>query len=185
MSYMEGEDNGSSPKQRLGNLEEAMQRMEGLLHNLIIAQQQPCPAPALSPAVGPGVSTGQQASSRPLIRPNPPFTFDGDRTQGKMFLHSVKQYWRLLPEAFHVNGVVSEEQMVRFALSYMSKDSAASWSEWMSERLVFPFLNWSSFVAEFKLDIASVVNTVRIGNVVGEVMLLVIVGSTARCADGL
>ncbi|CAK5268939.1 unnamed protein product [Mycena citricolor] len=151
MSYMEGEDNGSSPKQRLGNLEEAMQQMEGLLHNLIIEQQQPSPAPAPSPAVGPGVSTGQQASSRPLICPNPPFAFDGDRTQGKTFLHSVKQYWRLLPEAFHVNGVVSEERVVRFALSYMSKDSAASWSERMSERLVFPFPTWSSFVAKFKL----------------------------------
>ncbi|CAK5282154.1 unnamed protein product [Mycena citricolor] len=128
-----------------------MQRIEGLLNNFIIEHQQPAPVPAPSPAVGPGVFTGQQASSRPLIRPNPPFAFDGDRTQGKTFLHSVKQYWRLLPEAFHVNGVVSEERVVRFALSYMSKDSAASWSERMSERLVFPFPTWSSFVAEFKL----------------------------------
>ncbi|CAK5282139.1 unnamed protein product [Mycena citricolor] len=151
MSYMEEEDHGSSPEQRLGNLEEAMQRIEGLLNNFIIEHQQPAPVPAPSPAVGPGVFTGQQASSRPLIRPNPPFAFDGDRTQGKTFLHSVKQYWRLLPEAFHVNGVVSEERVVRFALSYMSKDSAASWSERMSERLVFPFPTWSSFVAEFKL----------------------------------
>ncbi|CAK5265533.1 unnamed protein product [Mycena citricolor] len=153
MSQMEEEDDPSHPQQRLANLEEAMQRMEGLLHNLIITQQQPvpAPAPAPSPAVGPGVSIGQQASTRPLIRPNPPFAFDGDRTQGKTFLHSVKQYWRLLPEAFHVNGVVSEERVVRFALSYMSKDSAASWSERMSERLVFPFPTWSSFVAEFKL----------------------------------
>ncbi|CAK5267030.1 unnamed protein product [Mycena citricolor] len=153
MSYMEGEDNGSSPKQRLGNLEEDMQRMEGLLHNLIIAQQQPSPAPAPAPslAVGPGVSLGQQASSRPLIRPNPPFAFNRDHTQGKTFLHSVKQYWHLLPEAFHVNSVVSEERVVCFALSYMSKDLAASWSERMSEHLVFPFPTWSSFVAEFKL----------------------------------
>ncbi|CAK5263363.1 unnamed protein product [Mycena citricolor] len=153
MSQMEEEDDPSHPQQRLANLEEAMQRMEGLLHNLIITQQQPppAPAPAPSPAVGPAVSIGQQASTRPLIRPNPPFAFDGDRTQGKTFLHSVKQYWRLLPEAFHVNGVVSEERVVRFALSYMSKDSAASWSERMSERLVFPFPTWSSFVAEFKL----------------------------------
>ncbi|CAK5279004.1 unnamed protein product [Mycena citricolor] len=114
MSYMEEEDHGSSPEQRLGNLEEAMQRIEGLLNNFIIEQQQPAPVPAPSPAVGPGVFTGQQASSRPLIRPNPPFAFDGDRTQGKTFLHSVKQYWRLLPEAFHVNGVVSEERVFKF-----------------------------------------------------------------------
>ncbi|CAK5282124.1 unnamed protein product [Mycena citricolor] len=139
MSYMEEEDHGSSPEQRLGNLEEAMQRIEGLLNNFIIEHQQPAPVPAPSPAL------------ETLIRPNPPFAFDGDRTQGKTFLHSVKQYWRLLPEAFHVNGVVSEERVVRFALSYMSKDSAASWSERMSERLVFPFPTWSSFVAEFKL----------------------------------
>ncbi|CAK5284711.1 unnamed protein product [Mycena citricolor] len=153
MSYMEDEAHTPTPEQRLGNLEESMQRIEGLLDSLLRSQVQPppAPAPAPPPAAGPGVFNGQAANSRPLIRPNPPFAFDGDRTQGKTFLHSVKQYWRLLPEAFHVNGVVSEERVVRFALSYMSKDSAASWSERMSERLVFPFLTWSSFVAEFKL----------------------------------
>ncbi|CAK5275139.1 unnamed protein product [Mycena citricolor] len=78
-------------------------------------------------------------------------TDEGDRTLGKSFLHSVKQYWRLLPEAFFVNGVVAEEKVVRFALSYMSKDSAASWSERMSERTPFPFPTWALFVTEFKL----------------------------------
>ncbi|CAK5271114.1 unnamed protein product [Mycena citricolor] len=153
MSYMEEEDSGPSPEHRPVNLEEAMQRMEGLLTNFLVSQQQPppAPAPAPPPAAGPGVQAGQQANPRPLIRPNPPFTFDGDRTQGKTFLPAVKQYWRLLPEAFHENGVVSEERVVRFALSYMSKDSAAAWSEHMSERSLFPFPTWNSFVAKFKL----------------------------------
>ncbi|CAK5263880.1 unnamed protein product [Mycena citricolor] len=132
MSYMEDKAHTPTPKQRLGTT-------------------SPSAAPAPPLAAGPGVFTGQAANSRPLIRPNPPFAFDGDRTQGKTFLYSIKQYWRLLPEAFHVNGVVSEERVVRFALSYMSKDSAASWSERMSDRLVFPFPTWSSFVAKFKL----------------------------------
>ncbi|CAK5282257.1 unnamed protein product [Mycena citricolor] len=137
MSHMEEEEDPSHPQQRLANLEEAMQRMEGLLHNLIIAQQQPsAPAPAPSPAAGPGVSAGQQANPDPLFVPTP---------------HLLKQYWRLLPEAFHVNRVVSEEWVLRFTLSYMSKDSAASWSERMSEHPLFPFPTWSSFVMEFKL----------------------------------
>ncbi|CAK5264811.1 unnamed protein product [Mycena citricolor] len=66
-------------------------------------------------------------------------------------LSSAKQYWRLLPKVFFVNGVVAEEKVVRFALSYMSKDSAASWSERMSERTPFPFPTWALFVTEFKL----------------------------------
>ncbi|CAK5263572.1 unnamed protein product [Mycena citricolor] len=153
MSYMEEEDNGPSPEQRLGNLEEAMQRMEGLLNNFLVSQQQPLPtpAPAPPPAAGPGVQAGQQANPRPLICSNPPFAFDGDRTQGRTFLHAVKQYWQLLPKAFHENRVVSEERVVRFALSYMSKDLAAAWSERMSERSLFPFPTWNSFVAKFKL----------------------------------
>ncbi|CAK5267875.1 unnamed protein product [Mycena citricolor] len=116
-------------QQRLSALETSIQNIEAVLTRLISQQQQPpAPAPAPAPAAGPGVSTGA-SPARPLIRPNPPFSFDGDRTLGKSFLHSVKQYWCLLPEAFFVNGAVSEEKVVRFALSYMSKDSAASWSE--------------------------------------------------------
>ncbi|CAK5266539.1 unnamed protein product [Mycena citricolor] len=138
-------------QQRLSALETSIQNIEAVLTHLISQQQQPpAPAPAPAPAAGPGVPTGA-SPARPLIRPNPPFSFDGDRTLGKSFLHSVKQYWRLLPEAFFVNGAVSEEKVVRFALSYMSKDSAASWSERMSERTPFPFPTWALFVTEFKL----------------------------------
>ncbi|CAK5277217.1 unnamed protein product [Mycena citricolor] len=138
-------------QQRLSALETSIQNIEAVLTRLISQQQQPpAPAPAPAPAAGPGVPTGA-SPARPLIRPNPPFSFDGDRTLGKSFLHSVKQYWRLLPEAFFVNGAVSEEKVVRFALSYMSKDSAASWSERMSEHTPFPFPTWALFVTEFKL----------------------------------
>ncbi|CAK5263364.1 unnamed protein product [Mycena citricolor] len=139
-------------QQRLSALETSITNIEAVLTRLITQQQQPppAPAPAPAPAAGPGVSAGA-SSARPLIRPNPPFVFDGDRTLGKSFLHSVKQYWRLLPEAFFESGVVSEEKVVRFTLSYMSKDSAASWSERMSERTPFPFPTWTLFVTEFKL----------------------------------
>ncbi|CAK5270163.1 unnamed protein product, partial [Mycena citricolor] len=136
-------------QQRLSALETSIQNIEAVLTCLISQQQQP-PAPAPAPAAGPGVSTGT-SPARPLIRPNPPFSFDGDRTLGKSFLHSVKQYRCLLPEAFFVNGAVSEGKVVRFALSYMSKDSAASWSERMSERTPFPFPTWALLVTEFKL----------------------------------
>ncbi|CAK5270684.1 unnamed protein product [Mycena citricolor] len=138
-------------QQRLSALETSIQNIEAVLTCLISQQQQPpAPAPAPAPAAGPGVSTGASPAC-PLICPNPPFSFDGDRTLGKSFLHSVKQYWRLLPEAFFVNGAVSAEKVVRFALSYMSKDSAASWSERMSKCTPFPFPTWAVFVTEFKL----------------------------------
>ncbi|CAK5266540.1 unnamed protein product [Mycena citricolor] len=143
------EDDNS--QHQLSALETSIQNIEAVL-NRLLNQQPPAPALAPAPAVGPGVSAGSQSNTvRPLIRPNPPFLFDGDRTLGKSFLHSVKQYWRLLPEAFFVNGVVAEEKVVRFTLSYMSKDSAASWSERMSERTPFPFPTWALFVTEFKL----------------------------------
>ncbi|CAK5265235.1 unnamed protein product [Mycena citricolor] len=116
-------------QQRLSALETSIQNIEAVLTRLISQQQQPpAPAPAPAPAAGPGVSTGA-SPARPLIRPNPPFSFDGDRTLGKSFLHSVKQYWRLLPEAFFVNGAVSEEKV----------------------RTPFPFPTWALFVTEFKL----------------------------------
>ncbi|CAK5283217.1 unnamed protein product [Mycena citricolor] len=140
-------------QQRLSALETSIQNIEAVLTRLISQQQQPpAPAPAPAPALtaGPGVSTGA-SPARPLIRPNPPFSFDGDHTLGKSFLHSVKQYWRLLPEAFFVNRAVSEEKVVCFALSYMSKDSTASWSKCMSECTPFLFPTWALFVTKFKL----------------------------------
>ncbi|CAK5268472.1 unnamed protein product [Mycena citricolor] len=138
MSYMEDEAHTPTPEQRLVSSDHR--------YNLPL----PLPLPRLRQRVQ-AFLTAKRPTHDLSSAPTPPFAFDGDRTQGKTFLHSVKQYWRLLPEAFRVNGVVSEERVVRFALSYMSKDSAASWSERMSERLVFPFPTWSSFVAEFKL----------------------------------
>jgi hypothetical protein len=60
-----------------------------------------------------------------VLRPNPPAVFDGDRTQGRMFLYSILTYYRLVPEAFMADGFVSQEKLVRFAMSFMSKDTAA------------------------------------------------------------
>jgi hypothetical protein len=42
-----------------------------------------------------------------------------------MFLHSVLTYYRLVPEAFMADRLVLQEKLVRFAMSFMSKDTAA------------------------------------------------------------
>jgi hypothetical protein len=42
-----------------------------------------------------------------------------------MFLYSVLTYYRLVPEAFIADGFVSQEKLVQFAMSFMSKDAAA------------------------------------------------------------
>jgi hypothetical protein len=42
-----------------------------------------------------------------------------------MFLYSVLTYYRLVPEAFMADGFISQEKLVRFAMSFMSKDAAA------------------------------------------------------------
>ncbi|CAK5264208.1 unnamed protein product [Mycena citricolor] len=84
---MSMEDN---KQQWLSALETSIQNIEAVLTRLISQQQQPPgPAPAPAPAAGPGVSTGA-SPAHPLIHPNPPFSFHGDCTLGKSFLHSVK-----------------------------------------------------------------------------------------------
>jgi hypothetical protein len=42
-----------------------------------------------------------------------------------MFLYSVLTYDQLVLEAFMADGFVSQEKLVRFAISFMSKDVAA------------------------------------------------------------
>jgi hypothetical protein len=46
-----------------------------------------------------------------------------------MFLHSVLTYYQLVPEAFMVDRNVSQERVIRFVISFMSKDAAARWTE--------------------------------------------------------
>jgi hypothetical protein len=42
-----------------------------------------------------------------------------------MFIHSDLTYLWLVPEAFMTDGHVSEEKLVRCAMSFMAKDTAA------------------------------------------------------------
>jgi hypothetical protein len=94
-----------------------------LLHN---SQNTPLPAPAPAtpaPAAGPDFFTLTPAA-KSVLQPNHPAIFDGNRTQGQMFLHSILTYLRLILEAFMMDGVIMEEKLVRFTMSFMVKDSA-------------------------------------------------------------
>lgn len=142
------------------DLEARMSSMEGILQNIqaFIANQPQNPASPSAPSLaapapdpGPALFATPIAGTKSVLRPNPPFVFDGDRTQGRAFLHAVRSYAALIPEAFAVNGVGSEERVIRYALSFMAKDAAQTWSERHSGKTPFPFPTWDLFVAEFKL----------------------------------
>jgi hypothetical protein len=49
------------------------------------------------------------------------------------------------------DGFVSQEKLVRFAMSFMSKDAAARWAEQRASTVPFPFPTWAQFKAEFRL----------------------------------
>jgi hypothetical protein len=68
-----------------------------------------------------------------------------------MFLYSVLTYYRLVPEAFMADRFVSQEKLVQFAMSFMSKDAAARWAERHASAVLFPFPTWAQFEAEFRL----------------------------------
>jgi hypothetical protein len=134
---------------RMARIEEAI---ESLIGHITLQPKIPAPTPAASaPAEGPGLFADTTPASKSALRPNPPFVFDGDRTQGRAFLHSVKTYVRLCPEAFLDDGAASEERAVHFAMSYMAKDSAQRWAERQSAKDPFPFATWAAFVREFRL----------------------------------
>ncbi|KAJ7910730.1 hypothetical protein B0H13DRAFT_2329035 [Mycena leptocephala] len=134
-----------------------MDRIEATLASLtkILEKQQRAISPALSlaetaPEPGPGLftqyTTTGGSGAKSVLRPNPPFVFDGDRTQGRAFLHAVRSYARLVPEAFVENGELSEEKVVRYAMSFMAKDAAQRWAERQSAKAEFPFPTWEMFV---------------------------------------
>lgn len=134
-------------------IEERMARIEEALAALLgqnIKQTAPAPA-APAPAVGSGLFNDVTPDSKSVLRPNPPFIFDGDRSQGRSFLHAVKTFIRLSPEAFVDGGELSEEKAVHYAMSFMAKDSAQRWAERQSSRHPFPFPTWDAFVREFRL----------------------------------
>jgi hypothetical protein len=137
------------------DLDERMRRMEELIENLTntVLNNQPARAPAVpAPAPDPGLFAGTtNPVSKSVLRPNPPFVFDGDRSQGRSFLHSVKTYIRLVPEAFLEGEEHSEEKAVHYAMSFMAKDAAQRWAERQSGKSPFPFPTWDAFAREFRL----------------------------------
>jgi hypothetical protein len=68
-----------------------------------------------------------------------------------MFLYSVLTYYWLVPEAFMADGFVSQEKLVRVAMSFMSKDMAAQWVQRRASAVLFPFPTWAQFEAQFWL----------------------------------
>ena len=91
-------------------------------------------------------------TNKPLLHPNPPFTFNGDRSKGQLFLHTIQTYVDLLPKAFMEGNQYSKVKVVCYAMSYMSADAASRWAEWQSVKTPFPFSTWGSFVKEFCLQ---------------------------------
>jgi hypothetical protein len=49
------------------------------------------------------------------------------------------------------DGFVSQEKLVRFAMSFMSRDAAARWAERRASAVPFLFPTWAQFEAEFRL----------------------------------
>jgi hypothetical protein len=68
-----------------------------------------------------------------------------------MFLHFILTYFQLVPEAFMADGHISQEKLVQFAMSFISKDAAAWWAEQCSSTIPFPFPTWTEFEAKFCL----------------------------------
>jgi hypothetical protein len=136
-------------------IEESLAR----LTNLITTPRPVLPAQSLAesaPDSGPGLftrsnSTGVASGAKLVLWPNPPFVFNGDRTQGRVFIHSVRTYAQLVLEAFVQSGELSEEKVVRYAMSFMAKDSAQRWAEHQSAKPVFLFPTFKVFLTEFRL----------------------------------
>ncbi|KAK7016628.1 hypothetical protein R3P38DRAFT_2990834, partial [Favolaschia claudopus] len=127
--------------ERMDRLERTVDRLVELFQTAANPPTTTAPTPAAPPEPPPAAKT--------VLRPNPPFVFDGDRSAGRAFLHSDRTYIRLVPEAFVEGGELSKEKAVRFTMSFMSKDSAQKWAERMSIKTPFPFLTWDAFTKEF------------------------------------
>jgi hypothetical protein len=133
---------------RLAAVEGSLDAIQDVLCQLLLSAQNPLPdpapaAPALAPVPGPDFSAPHPAPKM-VLRPNPPAVFDGNWTQGQMFLYYVLTYYRLVPEAFMADGLISQEKLVQFAMSFMSKDTAAQWVEQHSSAVPFPFPTWAN-----------------------------------------
>jgi hypothetical protein len=133
-------DLASEAMVRLAAVEGSLESIQNTLRQPLLSTQNPPPAPGPAvpaPAPGPDFSAPHLAP-KTVLRPNPPAVFDGDQMQGQTFLYSVLTYYRLVPEAFMADRFVSQEKLVRFAMSFMSKGAAAQWAE--RHTLTDPFL---------------------------------------------
>jgi hypothetical protein len=115
---------------QLAAVEGSLESIQDTLCQLLLSTQNlpPAPSPA-APAPGPDFSAPHPAP-KTVLWLNPPAIFDGDRTQGQTFLHSVLTYYQLVLEAFMADGFVLQENLVRFTMSFMLKGVAAQWAEW-------------------------------------------------------
>jgi hypothetical protein len=92
---------------QLAAVEGSLETMQDMLCQLLLSTPKPPPALALAApalALGPDFLAPHPAPKTDL-RLNPPAVFDGDQT----FLYSVLTYYWLVPEAFMVDGFVSQE----------------------------------------------------------------------------
>ncbi|KAJ7791494.1 hypothetical protein B0H13DRAFT_2394254 [Mycena leptocephala] len=88
----------------------------------ILEKQQHAISPALSlaetaPEPGPGLFTQYSITSGSSAK------------SGWVFLHTIRSYARLVPEAFIENGELSEEKVVQYTMLFMAKDVAQRWAE--------------------------------------------------------
>lgn len=153
MSVHADSDAGEASALPPSSADARLARLERMIETLFESHRQSAPASVPLPASDePELfpSAGATSTKSTALRPNPPPAFDGDRSKGRAFLHAVRTYVHLVPEAFHVHGEPSEEKAVRFGMSYMSLDSAQRWAERAGNRTPFPFPTWDSFVTEFK-----------------------------------
>jgi hypothetical protein len=130
----------------LAALPDRMGRLEEMLGQLL-GRFNPNPAQTQPPDTSGTPATTPNTHRAPSLRPNQPPVFSGDRSKGRAFLHAVRTYAELVPEAF----IDSEEKLVRFAMSFMSEDQAQRWAQRQGEKTPFPFPTWSHFEDEFRL----------------------------------
>jgi hypothetical protein len=109
------------------------------------------PLAAPAPAVGPAQKRLGLPPAKPsALKPNPPPSFDGNRSNGKAFLSAVFAFAELVPEQFTgASGDFDEEKLVRYGMTFMNTGSASLWVQRQREKDIFPFPTWALFVQDF------------------------------------
>jgi hypothetical protein len=137
---------------RLAAVKGSLEDIQLMLYELLLSNRNPPPAPApaaLAPAPGPDFSAPYPAP-KTVLQPNPLAIFDGNQTQGQMFLYSVLIYYQLVPGAFLADGNLSQEKLVWFTISFMLKDATARWAEQSTLAVLFLLPTQAQFEAEVR-----------------------------------